>query len=387
MGRARLIKKVKGFNLELTNACNLKCNFCAQQMMKRPQGMMELSLACRLIKEVKDTGFCDKVTTNVMGEPLLYKDIFELLKYAAGLKQKITLLTNGERLDDGVSARLLDYPPAEIGISYHAHNEDSLRQRGAAVSYKEYKNKIEHLIELKFKRRERVVVSVNVISTITRPHDKFSILESLEEISFFGKQWIAFAESLKQKFAIRWPVPRRIYPGGNLLLPGFFVTLYPIYHLWTGAILPEGARVTPSGQGVCLCPFEQFNVLWNGDVTICCLDYNGELVYDSVRGKSIKEAFNSGKIAGIRKNFLIPGRLSSKCRFCLGSVVDKAGAAFWKKSYPLSSLERIGRWCLLWLRLISAPKNIISHMQAVLLGRALGRAIQKKYWGYYCRGA
>ena len=387
MSTQKFIKKVAMCALELTNLCNMNCGFCAYHLMKRPKGSMELSLAKRLIKEVKDTGFCDTITTNVMGEPLLYKEIFEVLRYATELRQKITFLTNGEKLTDEVSSRLLEYPPVDIGISYHSHDEHSFRQRGATISYEEYKRRVQGLIELKFKQKANVSISVNVITTQNMPHERFSILETIDAVNAFANEWIAFAKMLKRKYGLRWDIPRRIYPGGNLLLPGFFVVLYPVYHLWSNAIAPAGVKIVSVQKEVCFCAFKQFNVLWNGDVTICCIDYDGDLVYDSIQGKRIVDVFNSERIIALRKNFLRSEGLPPKCQACLGTALGKGVAGCVMNKYPLSRLDRFRRLCRLGQRLLCSPKEIVPHMRAVLETKGIGKAMDKMYWDNFYHGA
>ena len=43
----------------------------------------------------------------------------------------------------------------------------------------------------------------------------------------------------------------------------------------------------------CSHPFTDFGVLWNGDVTLCCLDHDGTLEAGNVRNNSIEEVLKS----------------------------------------------------------------------------------------------
>jgi hypothetical protein len=66
-------------------------------------------------------------------------------------------------------------------------------------------------------------------------------------------------------------------------------------------------------------------ILWNGDVTFCCDDYNGELVVGNVKEKSLLEIYEGKEFKKIRYE-MERGILSRKrCQNCQGIVVDSKG--------------------------------------------------------------
>lgn len=341
----KIINKVAFFSLELTNICNLDCDFCANRIMTRKKGMMDFDLAKRIIREVRQTKFCDEITTNLMGEPLLYKDISAILKYARELKQNIILITNGEKIDKEIAPRLFEYPPAQFSISYHSGCEKSYRHKNSPSSYQEYRNRIFDFVELKYKLNSKTPIYLHIISTYNMPHDKFRILENEQEIRVFNKEWVEFATSIKRKYKISCHTPDSIYPGANMLLPGFYINLYFFYHLWLKNLLPSGTKVIPSQKSTCQWPFIQCNVLYNGDLTLCCTDYNGDVVYDNIRDKSIIEAFNSDRAIEIRKSFAAARNIPEKCAYCSGRLVDAYGLDYnqTKRIYRLSEWSQLKR--------------------------------------------
>ncbi len=385
MSTKKLIKKVSLFSLELTNICNLECDFCASRLMSREKGMMDVEVAKRLIKEVRDTKFCNEIVTNVMGDPLLYKDLSVLLKYASMLKQKICVLTNGEGLDEDITVKLFEYPPSTIGISYHSHNDKSYSYKHSNLTYKQYKERIFKFIESKFNSNVKTFIGINVISTINSPHDKFKILDNKEDINLFGREWITFAKFIKRKHRIIWDVPDSIYTGGNWLLPDLCVSINPSYHTWSGDILPSKTKVIPSQKCSCLCPFIQFNVLWNGDLTLCCIDYNGDLVYDNIKNKSIIEAFNSDKIIKIRQSFIEGENIPKKCAYCYEKILNLDGSSYNpnKKLYKLSILDKFKRGYFVIYGLLRQGIIIKFFYTRFMQRSKMGKWLQKKYWANY----
>ena len=291
-------------SLELTNHCNFDCSFCANHLMSRPKGFMDTALARRLIREARDSRFCDHVVTNVMGEPLLHKGLFEILAYAGEVGQKMVVITNGGLLSEDVAFRFLEHSPASIGISYHANNERAFCSRKAGLAFDDYEKKVRDFVEFKYRKGLKADIYINVLSTVKTPHESFQILDSVEEIAEFSRTWRGFARALQKKYRIRWLVPHALFPGSNALLPGLSVFLLDSYHPWSNTIWPAGTTVRHARECFCRTPFQQCDVLWIGDLTLCCIDYNGELAFDNVNGKGLVETYRSLKAKKVRDAFV-----------------------------------------------------------------------------------
>jgi len=170
--------------------------------MTRKKGMMDISLAKRLVEEIKATKFCDKIVVSVMGEPLLHPNFFEILRHADTLHQKMIVITNGEKLDEETARQLLDCRPSAVMISYHAHNDQSFSLRHPSISYEEYQKRVFRFIELKYATKAKTHICVSVISTIDFLHDKFRILDTPEEIHSFKTEWLSFAKEIRRKYRL-----------------------------------------------------------------------------------------------------------------------------------------------------------------------------------------
>lgn len=326
---AKALKRVEVFGLELTNLCNIDCTFCPSKDIRRPKGSMDFELAKRLVKEVRDTAFCELVTTNVMGDPLIYKHLFSLLEYGHSIGQKMSVITNGNMLDEKMATKLLEAQPYAISISYHSTDEDSFIFKATRMkqTYEQYKERIFNLIDLKFKMRSNTRITLTVLSTLFAQMEQFKILDNQQKILAFGEDVQELIERIKKKHNIFWPVPNYISFGNIMVLPGVSLAILDGYHHWANEIIPKNTKVIPRA-GYCELPFVQFNVLWNGDTVLCCADYDGELVYDSVLNKSILEVFNSEKMHQIRTEFVNERDISDKCKKCLGQVVNLDGSPY-----------------------------------------------------------
>jgi MoaA/NifB/PqqE/SkfB family radical SAM enzyme len=117
--------KLPKLDLNITNRCNLRCVHCAfdSGIVK----MKELSL--KKIKQIlEDTKKLGGERIDITGgEPLVRKDVFEIIKIAKDLDYKIELVTNGTLLDRFVIEKLIKLKVDSIAVSldgsnYEMHN-------------------------------------------------------------------------------------------------------------------------------------------------------------------------------------------------------------------------------------------------------------------------
>ena len=73
----------------------------------------------------------------------------------------------------------------------------------------------------------------------------------------------------------------------------------------------------------CPHPFTDVGVLWNGDVTLCSLDHDGELKVGNIHKSSISEVIQSEKARDLRASMLGKKPLPSICKTCQSKPVRR----------------------------------------------------------------
>ena len=66
----------------------------------------------------------------------------------------------------------------------------------------------------------------------------------------------------------------------------------------------------------CDHPFTDIGILWNGDVTLCCLDHDGQLKVGNVCDSSIETVIQSESAQKLRASMLGKYPLPSICQTC-----------------------------------------------------------------------
>ena len=71
----------------------------------------------------------------------------------------------------------------------------------------------------------------------------------------------------------------------------------------------------------CPHPFTDVGVLWNGDVTLCCLDHDGALSVGNIKGSSIEAVITSAEAKKVRASMLGEAPLRPVCKTCQAKPV------------------------------------------------------------------
>ena len=73
----------------------------------------------------------------------------------------------------------------------------------------------------------------------------------------------------------------------------------------------------------CPHPFTDFGVLWNGDVSLCCLDYDGTLNVGNVKNHSVEDVLKSVDSKKLRASMYGLEKLHPTCQKCQSRPVEK----------------------------------------------------------------
>lgn len=328
--------------LELTNVCNFDCVFCPNDIMTREKGMMDFNLAKKIIDELVELNLSKtkipntgSISFHLMGEPLLHPLAAEIIKYASDQGIDTVLNTNCSLLTDEMIDTLLDYAKVKhFVLSLQTPTEESFKLRRTGVlSYNEYIQRIHSLIEKKIEKNSDATIEILVLSTRraswfqrkVQLKEDMVVVDNVSQAKEVLAPWIDFAGQIEMKYATA-PVDYNVTRLKNSdlnryfkfdLLPGVSMVFWRA-HAWGNALTKDNQKVIRARFGSCLMPGGTFAILWNGDFTICCEDYDGELVLGNVTKTSIMDIWMGEKAQRIRKNFNRYIITEPYCQLCLG---------------------------------------------------------------------
>lgn len=357
------------FFLELTNHCNMHCTFCPSDYLKKDRAMADDALAIRFIEQVRDLGIKRPIQFSVLGEPLLNKKIYKYIDLCERYGIEVYLISNFAILDAERARAVFEHHNVALVLSLQTPTEDSYRRlRGYdKLTYDQYFDRILPALREKFANGSRSRVEVHVTSTSNMRADStiqsdfdlnmwdpFTVEDKNGFVEGLLNRFDTFAAQLRAEFpeqfaaedarsrdryaeqigrnhiaASRATVPadapdlieERFW--GYMFAPNCFVR-FKTFGLWTReasfmkTFLPEQSLVYVEERVEALDCSMAHNVsmLADGQLSLCCLDYEGEMGLPNLRDTSLVELLRSPRRTAIASDSM----KAEVCRRCQGNL-------------------------------------------------------------------
>jgi organic radical activating enzyme len=257
--------------IELTRACNFTCDFCPHPRIARPSGVMSIEDLQRALEALRAVPEIEYVMFSNLGEPLLYPKFDAACRMVKSFGHTLYVTTHGERIEEKHKNTL---PVDRWFISYRSTSEQAFSHRGAQVSYEEYTRRIAAFLE---GNTQPVTIYLMGNTEWFNREARFADAVELADRRALEETVNAIGPRLCPEF-------KGVDRGAELA--GVHIPLRPDVSLYISRVCNWANRVLPAGYSVVPgvprpCPYHyyqrQLSVYWNGDVSPCCLDYDGEL--------------------------------------------------------------------------------------------------------------
>lgn len=155
----RIVKNLSipiNLNLIITKNCNADCVHCCANANEKKE-----SLSLENIKKFVNIAKKNKIFYFVItgGEPLIYKNIWNLLKIVNN-QFGIILNTNGTLIDEDIASKLSKYNIANIHVSLDAPNQKIYKkQRGKKTKLEDVLNGIKNLVKYNVKTTTKLIIT------------------------------------------------------------------------------------------------------------------------------------------------------------------------------------------------------------------------------------
>lgn len=141
--------KLNRINLLVTKKCNLRCRMCDYRISSFFQKELTFSDIIKIIDQGKALGMKQLEISG--GEPMVRKDIYEIISYATSQGIQVLMMTNGVLIGETEVKKLIEAGLNGIVVSLEGYQEmnDQIRGKGnyekainAIKLFKEYSNEI-----------------------------------------------------------------------------------------------------------------------------------------------------------------------------------------------------------------------------------------------------
>lgn len=248
-------------NVELTNICTENCIWCPREAMTRPKGFMKFELFKKVIDEASGFPKLRKLFMHWMGEPLLHPEFMKFAEYAKNkdVAEAIEIATNGVALTEDKMKRMIELGIDELFISIDAATSEKYTSLKNTDNFRTIQENIDRAAKLKKALRAKLpFIRVKFLETDANIEQKKQFKDrwaGTADSVFFEKDlsvWNAKSEKVNKNIG-QMECYRRNY--GNL------TKRYPCDRLWYLLAVHWDGKVSP-----CVCD-------WNGEDTIGDLNY------------------------------------------------------------------------------------------------------------------
>lgn len=252
-------------NIESTSHCNAKCLTCPHPFHERVRGIMDDDLYRKVLDECVAMGV-KKIHLQNFGEPLIDKKLPEKIKMAkdAGI-ENVKIISNASALTETKSRQLIEAGLDEIKISFDGLSKEVFEKVRVGLKYERIAANLEGLIRI---RRELGRSNPEIQLMFV------AIKENEFEEKGFVDRWRGVVDRVDVTRAHNW--------GGSEHMAG-----------------NSDPKDTSGFQ--CLRLWQTFTVLWDGRVSICCVDYEGSEILGDLRTESMKDIWHGPRLAQIRE--------------------------------------------------------------------------------------
>ena len=305
---------------------------------------MEESLALRLLDEIAEEGLCRWVNLSLMGEPLLHPRFLSIAEHGVRLGVQIHLITNLSLLDAKRIRRILELPIAHLALSLQTPTQEGfeLKKAPAPFSLEQSMEAVDRAVRTKLETDSPTEITIHLLTTRLERPGGAALLESTRQRLHLARWFRERARSWAREFSLPLPPPPpfreplRFWLGLDgfvPLLPGVSLS-FKRATLWANTLLVKGAEVEPRKDGSCQLALDTLGILWDGSLTLCCLDFDGLLSFGTVADGSISKVLQSSAYRDLRTSFDRGHLTHPFCRHCRGRVVGPSARQVVPGSLP-----------------------------------------------------
>lgn len=270
------LRRVRNFPLRLpvniyvetTNLCNSDCLMCPHPRMKRAKGTMDMGVFERIVDNASNSGMRE-IGLSLMGEPFLDEILFKRVRYIKEKGLRTTFNTNASLLSESNARLLIETEVDEIRISIDAFKKETYERIRVGLCYEKVVSNIKWLIALKKEMHKKYpTITLNYVC----------LKENYSEGYLFYNYWKDKVDKIIMAFPRDWAGQIGLNGNESIHIGDSIPTKNPCDNLWKDLV-----------------------VLRDGNVALCCNDYDGKIIMGNVLEQGIMGVWNGERFRYYRK--------------------------------------------------------------------------------------
>lgn len=283
------MKKFKKVYIEITNICNLNCNFCPKT--ERELKFMDEDAFKHIVKAVKP--YTDHIYFHLMGEPFLNPNLGRFLEISHENNVKVNITTNGTLINN-VKDTLIASPTLRqmnISLSSFEANDKDKDLNG-------YLDNIMNFI-LEANEKSNIIFSIRLWNMDSEGlkgsnesnEDILKMLETKLELDF------SLREKIKESYSVK--LRNNVYLNAAEKFE------------W-----PDIKKDTTDDKVFCYGLRDHMGILVDGTVVPCCLDSEGNIPLGNIFETSLGDILDSQRANDMYDGFSRRQAVEELCKKC-----------------------------------------------------------------------
>ena len=270
----------KYLTLELTNNCNAGCTFCPQPIiMTRTKGILKEPIFERVLDICKKHQV-SMVMLGGLGEPFVDKKIVDKIIRLREIGVQVNATTNGSMFRHVDLDQLIKSGVELLSISMDAINTDYLREIKPDIT--ETVEDMEAAVKELYDRRNKLGSST---PKLVMRYQLTQSSNNYEDKDAETEEIMKRAKNICDEVVIRKQ------------------------HDWLGTMTEETSyeddqRQIPNEENVCNYLVNTMNITWNGDISLCCMDFDNKVILGNIMTEKVEDIFNSDHLKNARNQYV-----------------------------------------------------------------------------------
>lgn len=262
---------LKKIYIEITNGCNLNCDFCIKN--KRKVTNIEIDNYKYIINKIKN--HTKEIYLHILGEPLLHKDINYFIDYANENGLKVNITTNGYLIKNIENNQNIN----RLNISLHSYHK---KYHVDILTY------LDNIFDTIDKLRNKTYISLRLW---VQGENTDYILK------YINNRYNTNINNLE--------LNKKIKIAANLLIDTFHEFIWP-----------DLKNNYYNELGTCKGLIDHIGILSDGTIIPCCLDSEGIINLGNIYQDNLEDIFKKDNVKEMINGFKNNHKCQELCRHC-----------------------------------------------------------------------
>lgn len=283
------MKKFKRIYVEITNVCNMNCNFCPKT--NRKSKFMNVEEFLHIAKEIKP--YTDYICLHLMGEPLLNPNLKSFLDISEEYGFQVNLTTNGTLIKKNEETLLSSKSLRKISISLH-----SFEANDQEVNLKDYVNDIVNFVK-------KAHDDNGVICELRLWNGDSDLLKGCNNLND------DIADLLKETLNSDIDIKGMLHNQDSIKISDKIFLEAAEKFQWPDV---NGEKI--GDNAFCYGLRQHIGILVDGTVVPCCLDSEGNIPLGNIFKNSLEDILKSKRAEAIYNGFSGRKAVEQLCKTC-----------------------------------------------------------------------